>query len=271
MLIDGVPGDAIQIMDRGLAYGDGVFRTLAVSGGVPEFWPQHMAKLAADCARLAIPAPDAAALAADARALLAGADRAVLKFIVTRGVGGRGYKPPDAPQPTRVALRAAYPAYGPELAERGVVMRLCETRLGQQPRLAGVKHLNRLEQVLARAEWSDPEIAEGLMLDADGRAIEGVMSNLFVVKGSEVVTPDLARCGVAGMTRELLLESARIADVTLEDVRAADELFLTNSLIGVWPVRRFDGRDYPVGPVTRRWAAALEKLRQASLGAFPAY
>ena len=271
VLIDGAPGAAIHVMDRGLAYGDGVFRTLAVSGGVPEFWPQHMAKLMADCARLGIPAPDPVALAADARKLLKGADRAVLKFIVTRGVGGRGYKPPDAPQPTRVALRAPFPAYTPELAARGVVMRLCDTRLGAQPRLAGVKHLNRLEQVLARAEWSDPEIAEGLMLDADGRAIEGVMSNLFVVTGGEVATPDLSRCGVAGMTRELLLESVRVSDVTLEEVWSADELFLTNSLIGVWPVRRLDGRDYAVGPVTVRWAAALETLRKASLAEFPAY
>lgn len=270
VLIDGAPGDAIAVMDRGLVYGDGVFRTLAVSGGVPEFWPQHMAKLAEDCTRLGIAAPDAAVLTADARQLLAGVDKAVLKIIVTRGVGGRGYKPPQPATPTRIVLRAAFPAYTPEMAERGVVLRLCDTRLGLQPRLAGVKHLNRLEQVLAREEWSDPEIADGLMLDSDGRAIEGVMTNLFVVKNGEVATPDLTRCGVSGVMRGLLLESARVKEVTLDEVRAADELFLTNSLIGLWPVRRFDGKDYAVGPVTRRWAAALEKLRRESLSGFPA-
>lgn len=269
-LIDGAPGDAVQVMDRGLAYGDGVFRTLAASGGVPEFWPQHMAKLAEDCAALGVAAPDAAALAADARRLLAGADKAVLKIIVTRGVGGRGYKPPQLAAPTRIVLRAAFPAYTPEMAEQGVVLRLCDTRLGLQPKLAGVKHLNRLEQVLAREEWSDPDIADGLMLDSDGRPVEGVMTNLFVVKGGETATPDLARCGVAGVMRGLLLSSARVKDMTLDEVRAADELFLTNSLIGLWPVRRFDGKDYAVGPVTKRWAATLEKLRRESLGGFPA-
>jgi len=273
VLINGLPGDAVGAMavsplDRGLAYGDGVFRTLAVSAGKPEFWRQHMAKLAADCAALGIVAPDAALLAADAQALLRGSGQAVLKIIVTRGVGGRGYKPPDAPTPTRIVLRAPWPAYRPEMATDGVALRLCETRLGLQPRLAGVKHLNRLEQVLARGEWTDPAIAEGLMLDSDGRVIEGVMSNLFVVKDGEVTTPDLTRCGVAGITRGLLLESARIADLTLSELRGADELFLTNSLIGLWPVRQFDGAAYEIGPVTKRWATALAKLREKSRAEF---
>lgn len=269
MLIDGAPGETVNALDRGLAYGDGVFRTLAVRDGKPEFWRQHMAKLAADCARLGLPAPDVAALADDARRLIGGAERAVFKIIVTRGTGGRGYKPPEPPTPTRIAMRAPWPAYDSAMAEDGVAVRLCATRLGLQPRLAGVKHLNRLEQVLARAEWSDPAVAEGLMLDADGHVVEGVMSNLFVVRGGEVATPDLSRCGVAGVTRGLLLQSARVAHLTLDDVRAADELFLTNSLIGIWPVRRLDGQDYAVGPVTRRWTEALAKLRAASLADFP--
>jgi len=269
LLINGAPGDSVKAQDRGLAYGDGVFRTLAVSAGRPEFWRKHMAKLAADCAVLGIAAPDAALLAEEARAVLKGADQAVLKIIVTRGVGGRGYKPPEPAAPTRILLRAPWPAYAPETATAGVAVRLCETRLGLQPRLAGVKHLNRLEQVLARGEWSDPAISEGLMQDSDGRVVEGVMSNLFVVKDGEVTTPDLARCGVAGVMRGLLLESARIADLTLSEVRGADELFLTNSLIGLWPVRQFDGQVFVVGPVTKRWAAALAKLRAASREEFP--
>jgi 4-amino-4-deoxychorismate lyase len=275
LLINGASGEAVAAqaispLDRGLAYGDGVFRTMAARGGKVEFWPQHMAKLAADCAQLGFAAPEEALLMDDARKLLREADQAVLKIIVTRGSGGRGYKPPDAPQPTRIVLRAPWPPYGPELAAAGVAVRLCETRLGLQPKLAGAKHLNRLEQVLARAEWSDPAIHEGLMQDSDGRVIEGVMSNLFVVKHGEVATPDLARCGVAGVTRGLLLESARVADISLEEVRDADELFLSNSLIGLWPVRRFEDKAYAVGPVTRRWAAALAKLREVSLTDFPA-
>ncbi len=270
LLINGVRGDAIGAMDRGLAYGDGVFRTMAVSNGKPEFWLKHMAKLTADCAALGIPAPDAAALADDARQLLQGESQAVLKIIVTRGLGGRGYKPPDPATPTRIVMRAPRPAYRPEMATEGVAVRLCDTRLGLQPRLAGVKHLNRLEQVLARDEWSDPAIAEGLMRDSDGRVIEGVMSNVFMVKDGEVMTPDLTRCGVAGVMRGLIAESARVVDLTLSELRGADELFLTNSLIGLWPVRQLDGQAYAVGPVTQRWAAALAKLRATSRDEFPA-
>jgi 4-amino-4-deoxychorismate lyase len=277
LLINGAPGDSVGVFDRGLAYGDGVFRTLAVQGGRPEFWARHMAKLAADCGALGIPAPDAGLLAADARRLLAGEDRMVLKIIVTRGAGGRGYKPPVPPTPTRIVLRAPWPDYPAALAEQGVALRLCDTRLGLQPKLAGVKHLNRLEQVLARDEWSDPAIHEGLMCDSDGRAVEGVMSNLFVLRGGRLFTPDLGRCGVAGVMRGLVLEiaarqgiDARIADLALDELRSADEIFLTNSLIGLWPVRQFDGRACQVGAVTRALAARLAEMRAASPGEFPA-
>jgi 4-amino-4-deoxychorismate lyase len=244
---------------------------MAVSAGKPEFWTRHMAKLASDCSGLGIPAPDAALLAADARRLLAGQDRTVLKIIVTRGAGGRGYKPPEQPTPTRIVLLAPWPDYPAALAEQGVMVHLCDTRLGLQPKLAGIKHLNRLEQVLARNEWSDPAISEGLMCDSDGHVVEGVMSNLFVVRDGKLATPELSRCGVAGIMRGLILEAAarrridaRIADLTLDDVRSADELFLTNSLIGLWPVRAFDGQSYAVGPLTRELGETLADMRATS-------
>lgn len=276
VLIDGAPRDSISARDRGFAYGDGVFRTIAVTGGKPELWARQLAKLAADCAALGIPAPDKAALAREAALVLAGHDKAVLKIVVTRGAGGRGYKPPEPAEPTRIVMRAPWPDYSPRFSAKGVAMRLCATRLGLQPRLAGLKHLNRLEQVLARDEWSDPVISEGIMCDAEGRVVEGVMSNLFVMSDGRLLTPDLYRCGVAGVMRELVLEiaaslklEAEVTDLSLDDLRAADEVFLTNSLIGIWPVRRFEAQEWPVGPVTRRLIVEVGGARARSRSDFP--
>jgi 4-amino-4-deoxychorismate lyase len=151
-----------------------------------------------------------------------------------------------------------------DLAERikqGVTVRICSLRLGWQPALAGIKHLNRLENVLARAEWHDPAIAEGLLQDWAGNVIGGTMSNLFIVENDNLVTPDLSRCGVAGVTRDRIMAAAKqravrcdVAAIGLDRVLAAQEIMLVNSLIGVWQVRQLNDRT---------WARALlARVRQ---------
>ena len=155
------------------------------------------------------------------------------------------------------------------------VCNLCRIRLAAQPALAGIKHLNRLENVLARSEWSDPGIAEGLLCDADGNVICGTMSNVFLVTGGELVTPDLARCGVAGVQRELVIELARsnnipvrIASVSIDELLCADELFLVNSVIGVWQIAALDRKTWNAGPMTaqiRRWINDAQAKRVTQL------
>jgi 4-amino-4-deoxychorismate lyase len=147
-------------------------------------------------------------------------------------------------------------------------VRLCTTRLGSNPQLAGIKHLNRLEQVLARQEWNDPDIREGLLLDAEGFMIEGTMSNLFTVTGKSLATPDLTGCGVAGIMRTVVLEQAASLglDVTVKPlplaaVQQADEVFLTNSLIGIWPMIELENRAWNPGPVTRQMQECLANLK----------
>lgn len=247
-------------------YGDGVFRTLLVRDGRPIAWARHLRKLAADCAALSIACPDAGDLLRDVKALTADITDCVIKLVVTRGAGNRGYAPPDPPRATRLALRSLLPGYPLAHAEEGVAVRLCNTRLSHQPRLAGIKHLNRLENVLARMEWDDPAIAEGLMRDEGGNVVEGVMSNLFVCHNSVLMTPDLSRCGVAGVTRERVLEwaarqgvKAEVRELSLEEVLAADEVFLCNSVAGVWPVRELAERRWSRGPLT---ASVQDYLRQ---------
>jgi 4-amino-4-deoxychorismate lyase len=264
--INGIAADCVDAADRGLLYGDGLFETMAVHKGRVSSWSRHMSRLLAGCERLGFPAVDTVQLAHEADELLAGTGRGVLKVIVTRGSGGRGYRLPEKVVPRRILQLHPWPDFPPAAREAGVAVRLCATRLCHNPQLAGIKHLNRLEQVLARREWDEPQIGEGLLLDVDGRLVEGTMSNLFLVREQLLLTPDLRRCGVAGIMRSIILEQAERRSLRAEiraldsaDLLAADEVFLCNSLIGIWPVRAVDGRPYHKGAVTIR----LQQLLQA--------
>lgn len=262
-LVNGVESDAISVRDRGLMYGDGVFRTFILRGGKPQLWRRQYAKLAADCRALRIACPAAAVLEHDLAAIAARFPDCVIKIVVTRGGSERGYAIPVAASPVRVVSGSPLPDYSQYHYERGVRAQLCRTRLATQPALAGIKHLNRLENVLARSEWSDPGIAEGLLCDTDGNVICGTMSNVFLVTDGELLTPDLALSGVAGVQRELVIELAhsnnipvRIASVSIEELFCADELFLVNSVIGVWQITALDDKIWNAGPMTaqfRRW------------------
>lgn len=247
MLVNGASGNTISIRDRGFLYGDGVFRTLLAASGQPQSWPLHYGKLRQDCASLGIACPDFACLSAELDLLLAGHPDAVFKLIVTRGQSARGYAPAPDARPTHVWDVAPLPVYPASWAALGVTLHLCSLRLGHQPRLAGIKHLNRLESVLAAAEFAGGGAAEGLLLDAGGLVIEGTRSNVFLISAGRLVTPDLSRCGVAGVQRDRVIAYARqtgmpveVRDVELDELRAADELFLTNSVFGLWPVARFE-------------------------------
>lgn len=261
ILINGIERCEISVADRGFHYGDGLFETIAIHQGEPRRWQRAMLRLSRDCARLHIQPPAPSLLYSEAKRACHGIARGVLKIILTRGTGGRGYRPPppgDGSEPTRVLMTFPYPSYPAEFWEQGVAVRICSTRLGSNPALAGMKHLNRLEQVLARQEWDDPGIAEGLMLHLSGNVIEGTMTNLFMVHKGELSTPDLSRCGVAGIMRDIILETAhemavptRVTAMTLADIASAEEIFLCNSLIGIWPVRAVAETLYTPGNLTR--------------------
>lgn len=272
MLVDGRETSLIAVADRGFQYGDGCFTTLEVRGGVPLFLSRHQGRLARDCARLRIPYDCADLVGAEARSMAEAGRDGVLKVMVTRGEGGRGYRCPEVPRPTRILGFYPRPGYPNGWAVSGVALRVCQTRLGVNPLLAGIKHMNRLEQVLARSEWSDADIAEGLLLDSLGWVAEGVMSNVFLVRDGRLETPKLDRCGVAGVMRGLVMELAgdmgmavREARCRLSRLRQADEVFMTNSLIGVWPVQRLDDREWQVGPVARRLAEAVEQAKRCAV------
>lgn len=265
-LYNGKPTDSVPLSDRGFAYGDGLFETIKVVDGEAQFLGEHLRRLERDCARLGIEV-DGAILRAEIRSLLSANCSGVLKIIITRYSAQRGYA--VAPHSHAERFLRFYPQQFPQDARAvdGVDIRLCRQRLSEQTALAGMKHLNRLEQVLARAEWSDNTVAEGLMLDTRGRVIEGTMSNVFVVKSGRVLTPRLHRCGVAGVMREVIMHQLSIqcapvmeADLTLDDLSIADEIFLSNSLIGIWPVRKIECIRKAIGGVTISFQNALKHL-----------
>ncbi len=259
MLVNGRPADLISIHDRGLLYGDGVFRTLCVKRGELKHWPRHHRKLQHDCAALGLQCPEADVLYAELQQLIHREADAVAKIIITRGTGERGYFPPPDAAPTRVVSVAPIPPFPGHYATEGIALRICRLRLGHQPALAGVKHLNRLENVLAAAEFRGGEFPEGLLLDGEENVIEGIRSNLFMLKDGILMTPDLSFCGVAGVQRERVMEWASIHGVPLHirrcglgELLASEEIFLVNSVIGLWPVRELAGRTWSHHPVALR-------------------
>lgn len=263
-LINGEHKDDVAGTDRGLYYGDGLFETLAVVDSEPQRWDAHLQRLKRGMQRLGFPAIDMQRLAQEAAQLCVGVERGVLKLVLTRGSGGRGYRPPSMPVPTRILQLYSWPAYPPHWAEHGVRARVCTTRLAIQPTLAGLKHLNRLEQVLARREWDDPDIAEGLMLDTQDQIISGTLSNVFFVRHGVLHTPDLSGCGVAGVTRATILDIARrrgwptkIGAFRMHDLLQAQEIFFCNSVIGIWPVTSLEGYALAQGEITASIAVAL--------------
>lgn len=240
---------ALDPADRGLAYGDGLFETMRVAAGRIPWWDAHLARLARGATVLGFPAPDAGWLKAQAGQLLEAApEQAVLKLVLTRGAGGRGYAPPAAPEPGLVlSLHALPPAVGP------LRLRWCNTRLSLQPALAGIKHLNRLDQVLARAEWQDPDIHEGLMLDARGHVGCATAANLFAFIEGRWLTPSLADGGVTGLARAWVLArepAAAQATLTPADLASAEALFLCNAVRGILPVGQLGDIRWPTHPAT---------------------
>ena len=247
--VNGEPATGLSIQDRGLQYGDGLFETMRVAASGVRLLDRHMARLALGCTRLGIPLPGPQLLRAELATAAAVPGTGVIKLILTRGEGGRGYRAPATPGATRIVLSYPAPTHALEWSTDGIAVRYCTTRLAIQPLLAGLKHLNRLEQVCARNEWTDASPQEGLMMDTDGRVVCGTMSNLFVIRGAQWRTPRLDRCGVAGTMRAALLDAAAAAgvdcaeaDLTRADVDAAEEVFLSNAVLGACPVRELEGR-----------------------------
>lgn len=236
--IEDVPPDS-----RGLAYGDGVFETMRAHRGAVHWRDMHWTRLEASAPRLRLRLPDRRLLNAQIDALLCEQPDGVLKLIVTRGAGGRGYAPSFEAEPLWILSMHPLP---PPMRADGLALRWCDTRLAPQPALAGIKHCNRLEQVLARGEWQDAAIDEGLMRDTDGNAVCATAANLFVLRDGRWTTPPVDHCGVAGVCRRWALSAldAQVATLSIAQVESADVVFLCNAVHGILPVTRLGARSW---------------------------
>lgn len=275
VLVNGIANQQVAPLDRAVHFGDGLFETIACRRGRPRFLSLHLERLQLGCTRLGIDHGNPDELRGEVLALAREVDSAIVKVLVTRGTAlARGYGVTGREKATRITFRYAWPHETPSGSQDGVRVRTATMRLGENPALAGLKHCNRLEQVLARREWTDPDISEALLFSSSDRLVSGTMSNVFIVEGSRLRTPRVDLCGVAGVMRRVVLREAANAGipvqedvVSAEDLRSADELFLTNARIGIWPVRALDGRLISPGPLTRRLQQLVAPLLEEPVDA----
>jgi 4-amino-4-deoxychorismate lyase len=258
--VDGQDATAVDALDRGLHYGDGLFETIACRGGQARFLELHLQRLAEGCAGLGIAYAQFPALAAQIRTVAARQTDGIIKLILTRGSArARGYGAQGDETARTVLLQYRWPPEDPACWQLGVAVRTARGRLGENPALAGIKHLNRLEQVLIRGEWTEPQIREALVFSSSGQLVSGTMSNVFLVKDGQIMTPAITSAGIRGVMRRVVMDLAQrggapVAQRVLDAAAlgAAEEIFLTNARIGIWPVRALDGLPRQVGPVTRQ-------------------
>lgn len=247
ILINGQFDANLPVMDRGLAYGDGVYRTFVVRQGTPLLWAMQYQKLLHDAQQLNLNICPAEKLLHEIQLLSADSVQCVIKVIITRGEGGRGYAIPANCMENRILILSEYPQYAEHILEHGAKIFLCELRLSHQPKLAGIKHLNRLENVLARSECKLIEFQDGLLLDQNDNVVECTSGNIFARFGNQLITPKLHDCGVAGVVRDLIIQQShqwsletQESMLTLSQLEQADEVFMTNSVIGAMNISQLN-------------------------------
>jgi len=259
---------AVSPLDRGFHFGDGLFETIACVRRKPRFLSLHLERLVSGCARLHIDLGAVNVIRDEVRHAAAATDVSLIKVMVTRGPAvARGYAWSGRETATRVLLRYAWPQEDTAAQREGVGVRVSAMRLGENPALAGMKHLNRLEQVIARSAVPGADAAELLLFSSSGQLICGTMSNVFVERAGRLITPRVDRCGVAGVMRRVVLREAARAGIAVEegtvseaDLDATREIFLTNARIGVWPVRSVGARTLRAGVLTQQVQSSIAPL-----------
>ena len=262
-LINGKFKDSISVYDRGLAYGDGFFETMLWDSfknknntniGV-EFWLRHLRRIKDGCKLMQINFPTDDEITRQRNIILTASLKeeksGLLKMIITRGVGGRGYKFEKNMAPTIIFLSLQKPKQEEEYFKSGVTVKICKTHLSKNTNLFGFKHLNRLDSVLARSEWEDEKIFEGIFVDSKQNILEGTMTNIFFVQKKTLFTPPIIDSGINGVMRQVVIDNAKlffdkviIQKINLKDVKKFDQMFLTNSVLKVMPVSRFEEKKF---------------------------
>ncbi len=263
--INGKPATDVSSIDRGFLFGDGCFTTMAKANGKVERLSAHLERLQRDARALLLPPFDVMQLREEIDAYAAQVPDGVIRATLTRGSGGAGYALPAIAHSTRVLQWRESLTLTSQNAKLGIAVFACTTRLARQPRLAGIKHCNRLENILARAEVPEHGFAEGIMCDEQDNLIEGTFSNLFWRENDGWFTPQLDQCGIAGVMRAEILALMRQYGIRVQEVKrqkalaltAMQEAFVCNSVIGIWPVTQMINKMLVIGKDTRHFQAAI--------------
>ena len=258
--INGKLTNKISVEDRAVQYGDGVFETIAVKENLMGFWKEHYQRLSKGCKVLKIKCPSELFLKKEISKFVKKIkkNKFILKIIISRGIGGRGYNPPKKAKPTRILGAYNWPDYPKANFKKGIKMDVCKTRIATQPFLSQIKHLNRLEQIIARSEWQAKNISESIMLDFNENVIEGTMSNIFGVKKNIFYTPNIKFSGIEGIMRGVILKLLKknkkkymIKKIMLKELLKFDEVFVCNSIFGIWPVIKISKKKFSFGEKTK--------------------
>lgn len=265
VLINAKPISEISVTDRGIAYGDGVYRTFMVKYGTPLLWSMQYQKLVQDAHALGLSVCSEQQLLNEIQSLSDQEACCVIKVIITRGEGARGYAIPEISQHNRIVIKSDYPKLSEHTLTHGAKLFLCELRLSHQAKLAGIKHLNRLENVLARSESRDPAWQDGLLLDKHGNVIECTSGNIFARFDDQLVTPKLDQCGVAGVVRDWLLQNAsrwslKVEQTTLSlsQLEQASEVLMTNSVVGAINITQLSDKTWLKNDLAKQIRFTLE-------------
>ncbi|MCA1778977.1 MAG: aminodeoxychorismate lyase [Xanthomonadaceae bacterium] len=258
-LVNGQWAAHVPVGDRGLLYGDGLFETIAFHGGVSHLWPLHMRRLADGCRRLSIERPDVKLLADECAQLVDGPGRAIVRITITRGSGGRAYFPPARAAPNRILMRRRWPDGLDRQRACGLAMITSSIHLyPREPQ--GLKHLNRLEQVLMARECEQQSADEALALDHSGAIVEALTGNIVIVRSGRLIAPGPHPAAVAGVGLQWLRERAGQAlqerPFRQHELQTADSLWVINSVAGLRPVATLDGRVLPLSEVLSEWQQA---------------
>ena len=256
----------ISPFDRAFQYGDGIFRTFVVDNKKALLWKYHYKKIVADCLAMKITPPKENDLLSDIRSLFKSKNKSVGKFIISRGSSERGYKFNEDITHNRFLIKTKMPSYPKEYFKIGVNLYVCKQKLNPSI-LSGVKHLNRLENIMARREWKGDRYVDGILLDQNGHVIECVSSNIFMRIGKTIYTPKITHVGIKGVTRELIIKISaqlgfKIKEITfdLNKLLASDEVFITNSLFGVLQVKKIKNKSWQHQELASLFNQSLENL-----------
>jgi 4-amino-4-deoxychorismate lyase len=259
MWINGIQQQHIPADDRSFQYGDGCFTTIQTRFGALSYWELHVERMQACLDTLGITAPDWHEVYAQLLNAALPDAMGGLKLLISRGSGGRGYASPEQVTPLIMINRFAYPAHYPLWQSQGLKIGVSRIALGHNPLLAGHKHNNRLEQVLVKDDLRAQGVDDGVVLDINQNIVETSSANIFWRNGESLYTPILDKAGVAGIIRRLIIQDVEalgyqvvIGEFTLEQLKGAEEVFISNALLGIAPVIQVSDRQFTIGELTQK-------------------